>query len=1110
MAVVLDALGSYVQNMLIEMAKEEVHMLLGVSGEIQKLDDKLKGLKDILADADRRDITDRTVKALVRKLRIVMYDATDILDLCQLKALEQGPSRDMGCFNPLLFCLKDPLRAHDIGRRIKNLNQRLDNIKEESTTFNFSSIAPYQYHNKKVEPSRAVCLETSGELDEFGVVGEKIEEDTTYLVELLTKEDKTIHAYNKIMVFAIVGVGGIGKTTLAQKIFNHDIIKEKFKKRLWLSVNKDFNKNDLLRRAIIEAGGDHKADRNAMTTLVETLKETLKEHKALLVMDDVWNHQAWEDVLKTPLTNSLAPGSRVLVTTRHDMVARGMKAVEPYHRVDKLEPEDAWSLLKMQVVRNANDEPHVEMLKDIGMKIIANCDCLPLAVKVMGGLLRQKKTRKAKWENVLKDSIWSVNEMPEELNHAVYLSYQDLQTSVKSCFLHYSLLPKRLFFVDDIVGMWISEGIIHGDPSDHLEELARKYYDVLIERNLLEPNGDYIDQSVCNMHDVVRSFAHYVARDEALVAHRGEVGIPSKLNPKNLIRLSMEYNGSDDLEWSSLQEHISLRTLILVGQVKFKIGDSLACFSSLRLLHIEVEEFDPLTESLYHLKHLRYLSIQNTAISILSENIGKMKFLQYISLSGCESLTKLPDSIGKLQQLRHLRLTGTNVKNVPRGFDGLINLRKLYGFPAHMDGDWCSLEELGCLLQLIDLYICGLENVSSSSFAIKARLCEKVQLSYLSLSCNSRTRDGDRLVEEEASVSREEQQRIEEVFDELYPPSCLENLIIVGYFGRQLPMWMTTAVTPFGSLRNLMMEDLPYCTELPDGLCQLSCLELLQIVNAPAIKYVGSEFLQPAHHRHSRSQGAVVFPRLLDLKFTKMVEWEKWEWEEQVKAMPDLESLKFESCKLRRLPPGLPFHANALKELHVYSVKQLSSLQSFASVVHLHVSKSPDLEKISNMPKLQKLDIIMCPEVKVVEGVPALHRLLLQDYDMETLPRYLQHVNPRHLQVDCSLPLLTSMAAEKSSPEWRKFNHIQQVKAYADDDDNDISRKWYVFYTRDPFSFETNISSSTITKGRMDRAWFVYLTTCPIGDELRVGRDYAEKRQALCLRFSVERPASFG
>jgi hypothetical protein len=103
--------------------------------------------------------------------------------------------------------------------------------------------------------------------------------------------------------------------------------------------------------------------------------------------------------------------------------------------------------------------------------------------------------------------------------------------------------------------------------------------------------------------------------------------------------------------------------------------------------------------------------------------------------------------------------------------------------------------------------------------------------------------------------------------------------------------------------------------------------------------------------------------------------------------------------------------------------------------------------------------------MKVLEGMPALHKLDLEDYDMQTLPRYLQDIKPGHLLLDCSLWLLTSIAAGKHGPEWDKFSHVQQVKAYADDEG--IPRKWYMLYTRDPFRFKTNISRSDIAQGNL-------------------------------------------
>ncbi|XP_066334995.1 putative disease resistance protein RGA1 [Miscanthus floridulus] len=1094
MAGVLDALASYIQNMLMQMAADEVHMLLGVSGEIDNMDIKLRDLKNILADADRRNITDQSVQAWGIELRNAMYDATDILDLCQLKAMEQGQRHDAGCFNPLLFCIRNPLHAHDIGSRIKNLNKKLDDIKARGASFNFMNLGTYEDRGRNVVSYPSGTRETSGGLDESGLVGEKIEEDTTNLVEMLTKkypidDDKS----NKIIIFSIVGIGGIGKTTLAQKIFNSEVIKHEFTKKIWLSVNQDFNNTEMLRRVIIEAGGNHHACGISKVALEQTLIEALKGHKTLLIMDDVWDYNIWEGVLRTPFVNAmLAQGSRVLVTTRHDIVARQMKAEEPYHRIDKLGLEDAWLLLKKQVVTDVNDEPQVEILKDIGMRLVEKCDGLPLGVKVMGGLLRQKRIRRTDWQNVLDDSLWSVSQMPKELNYAVYLSYEDLQPCLKPCFLHCSLLPRgTLFSVHEIVGMWISEGFVLGTLRD-LEEIGREYYDQLIQRNLIEPDKRYFDQVVCNMHDIVRSFAHNMLGDEALIAHNSKIGI-DKLKSQKFFRLSLEIKGSEqhDLEWCSLQTQTSLRTLILVGNIKIQPGDSFLSLSSLRTLDLDSVNIDAIAESLYLLKHLRYLSIQNCNTSKLPEDIGKLKFLQYISLSGCQSLAHLPSSIGVLQDLRVLRLNRTNVSVIPTEFSGLTSLRKLYGFPAHMDCDHCSLEELGPLCQLTDLHICFLENVASSSSAIQAKLGGKKRLRYLSLGCTSRLGDDGLLVKEEDGISDKAKRQMEEVFDELCPPRGLEHLKIKGYFGERLPGWMMlTAVTPLWSLRILTMDDLACCTELPSALSQLPFLELLQIFRAPAIKRVGLEFLQPSNHV------GVAFPRLHQLIFGRFVEWEEWEWEEQVKAMPILEVLKLRLCKLSHMPPGLAFHAKALKTLYIYDVKNLRSLENFTSVVHLDVFGNTDLERIINLPKLQKLTIQDCPKLMVLEGMPALQRLNLKDDAMGTVPRYLQDVNPRHLLLYCSLSLLTSIATGKSGPVWHKFRHIQQVKAYGS------PRNWYVLYTRDPFRFETNISGSAIAQARSRSTWLAYFQTCPIEDEQPTGRHtYAEKIVPLYVRF---------
>uniref|UniRef100_J3NAG5 Uncharacterized protein n=1 Tax=Oryza brachyantha TaxID=4533 RepID=J3NAG5_ORYBR len=1030
MAIVLDAFASYVGDLLNQVADDELTLLLGVSGEIANLEDRLRSLNDYLADAERRRITDQSVQGWVRKLKDAMYDATDILDLCHLKAMQRGgPVADVGCLDSLLFCLRNPLFAHDIGSRIKALNARLDAICKSASAFSFLKLEAYE-DMAAPRPSRAADpRKTDPVLERSAVVGEKIEEDTRALVKRLTNGKK--QSADKAMIEVVPGGGPGGGGTLAKKVFNDEGIQEAFDKKIWLSVTQDVNEVELLRTAIKSAGGTGGGTRDSnKSLLVPALVDAIRDKRFLLVLDDVWSDRGWNGLLKAPFSHGAA-GSRVLLTTRHETVARGMQATHPFHHVDALCPEDAWSLLKKQVVLGQMEELEIDdTLKDLGMEIADKCGGLPLAIKVIGGLLCKKEKQRADWEKVLRDSIWSEPQMPDDLNYAIYLSYQDLHPCLKQCFLHYSLLPKNVeFFIDTVVSMWISEGFLHGETDD-LEQLGEECYKELIYRNLIEPDTDYAGDWVSSMHDVVRSFAQHLARDEALVVSSTNERGKDALKSHKFLRLSIETNylqPDDEFGWKLIQGQRSLRTLILVGELKINHGDSLVSLSSLRTLHIENTNCTAsLVESLHQLKHLRYISLKCGDITRLPENIGKMRFLQYLGLV-CENLERLPNSIVKLGQL--------------------------------------SLQELGALAQLQVLGLSNLENVPAISFAAKARLGDKSHLSYLILQCTSILGE-DGLVEDEG-VSEEEHQRIEEVLDELTPPLCLENIELIGYFGDRLPRWMMSgAASAYERLSIVIMEDLACCTQLPDGLCSLPSLQYFQVNRAPAIKRVGSEFMmmQPSL---SQRRHAHAFPRLKTMNLRDMVEWEEWEWEQMnnVHAMPSLEELLLENCKLRRLPPGLSLQAKALTSMYLYNMQQLNSIDSFASLVKLELYDNTNLERVASLPRLQKLEIVRCPKIRALEELPELNRLELQDLDMQEFPGYLlQGVCPRNLVLDCNLELLTVIAMGESGPEWGKLSHVQHVKAYADQGDNE--RKWHVLYMRDPYSFETNIGNGSSSNSR--------------------------------------------
>jgi Leucine-rich repeat (LRR) protein len=682
------------------------------------------------------------------------------------------------------------------------------------------------------------------------------------------------------------------------------------------------------------------------------------------------------------------------------------------------------------------------------MKIIRKCGGLPLAIKVMGGLLSTKPQSETDWEAVLNHRTWSVDGLPEELDKRIYLSYEDLSPELKQCFLYCSLFPKGTsIFQKLVVPMWISEGFIQpqGGSSSHddqLEEIGTEYYKELITRNLIEPTeGDTITRYSCTMHDVVRSFVEYMSREDSLVVQNSkQVATGSSL----LVR-RMSVGPVRELlleEWAALQQQVSLRTLFIFGKINYKPGDSLTCFSRLRVLSINNGgECDMLVGSVCQLTHLRSLALEGTNISRLPENIHKMKFLQHIVLRGCMNLESLPSSIIKLVHLRFLDMHGLKASVIiPKGFGGLANLRILYGFPVHvdMDGCWCSLEEIGPLCQLRKLSLNGLQNVPASSLAEMARISSKEHLDYLGLCWSS-----SEWMELREEIKKQQQQHAaEEVLENLCPPPRTQHLHIEGYFGRMLPNWMTVpnaATWTFKSLMILGLWDLPCCTKLPDGLHQLPSLKILAIKDAPAIKRVGYEFqasssLTAVGRGGTAATSAAAFPSLTHLILQGLCEWEEWDWVEQATvdvtagtmAMPCLERLYIRNCKLRCLPPGLAnSKRHALRELRLYEITNLVFVENFPSVVELDVFDCPELKRISGLSRLHKIRIVRCPNLEVLQGVPALDTLMLNDATMEALPGYLPGVNPRYFEVVCCKKLYESLSSPGTSVEWNKISHIR-------------------------------------------------------------------------------------
>ncbi|XP_057978362.1 putative disease resistance protein RGA3 [Malania oleifera] len=916
-----DALVSAVLGQLVSVMQQEieneVRLVVGVEEQVQMLTSILEAIGALLTDAEKRQVHEEGVRLWLEKLKDVAYDAEDVLDewrtaILQLQLGEKAetapnvPRKKVCCKIPSPgFCFSRVVLRRDIALKIKDINGRLDAISKEKDRYSF---IPKSTRVVAEEPARQ---RSASFVDVSRIKGRDLDKDV--IVGKLLGESS--QADKGPQLISLVGMGGMGKTTLAQLAYNDEAVMSHFEKKIWVCVSDPFDEVRIahaILKALDEESGLKVGYASSLDWegLPQRIHKSIMGKRFLLVLDDVWteDYRKWE-----PLEHSLSDGgrgSRILVTTRSERVAK-MMGSSCVHSLKALSDEECW-LVFSQIAFFGRSKKDSEKLEKIGREIANKCKGLPLAAKTLGSLMRLKDNRED-WQHVLGSEIWQLEVVEKHLSPALLLSYDDLSPAMKRCFSYCAIFPKDCEIErDNLIQLWMAQGFLGMEGSLEMERTGEDYFQNLAMRSFFQDfekdsSGGII---LCKMHDLVHDFAQFLTKNECVIVDaNGKEQLKMDLSCGKARHLTVECEAMAPFRSSNYNTK-KLRTLLLTFSRMFIAPcdpfDHMAFVRALDLSGNAIEV--PLEVG--RLIHLRYLNLSNNLFEVLPETLCNLCNLQTLNLNWCPDLKKLPQGIGNLVNLRHLQILKTeSLRVLPKGIGGLISLRTLEGFCVGSgdDSEACKIGYLRNLNNLRgSLEISGLKNVVKAWEAEKAELKKKNGLHYLKL---------------KFSGEGEDEIKDYEVLKALQPPPDLESLVISFYGGTRIPNWITSLT----NLRGLNIKGCKNCACLPP-LGILPSLELLIIQGMAILKKVGLEFLgiqiDDDDRQEKGADGTIVFPKLKELGFSGMDEWEEWDVgtrlgkEIDMKVMPCLTSLKVEDCpKLKALPRYLQL--TTLKELDI-------------------------------------------------------------------------------------------------------------------------------------------------------------------------------------------------
>ncbi|KAH6794837.1 hypothetical protein C2S52_005314 [Perilla frutescens var. hirtella] len=636
----------------------------------------------------------------------------------------------------------------------------------------------------------------------------------------------------------IVGMGGIGKTTLARNVYNHPLIVKHFKIRAWVTVSQNYSWRGII-SGLLSSMNILNSQHISNLDNEKLCYDMLCGKRYLIVLDDVWSVEVW-DWLKDKIPVDFN-GSRILITSRLLDAACCVGFYSRIHEMCLMDVDQSWNLLRHKIFKQ---DPCPPKLECTGKLIARSCRGLPLSIEVVSGILAADQTQAA-WDDIAENVKTAMkSEDDEHYLHILHLSYAYLPHHLRPCFLYLGIFPEdHEIHVSKLIKLWEAEGF-----ANESEETGEEYLKELVKRSLVsirkrnEYNGRMKRVSI---HDLVQDFCTRQAQVDNFFLHvtcKSLVGAEA-IQLQRRVSVADGDNIIQNVDGSS-----TVRTLICLEDSEQGIQVSLEYFRLLRIL--DFFKWNGFPIQVFELFHLRYLAFVVDRFSRIPKSISKLENLQTLIIRSRDyydlGSVELPVEIWRMRQLRHVLVFSCVLpspqEEVTSALENLETLSKVLNFVCSREileivpnlrklciiyREWRDYELHNLIffqkleILKIQMSLSKPERIIPLAFppTLKKLSLRGLQCPWKKMKIAASLPHLQELQLRDGACVGSKWETSEGGFSQL-------NFLLIHI--SHLEHWITTT-THFPRLKCLVLLRCPFLKEIPDGIGEIPTLELIEV-----------------------------------------------------------------------------------------------------------------------------------------------------------------------------------------------------------------------------------------------------------------------------------------